>query len=80
MNLGAEKTTLLNYLSGRGPSRNLEKHGEVYVNGKDRNKVDFSGISAYVQQDDVLFQTMTVREWIDFAAKMKIPPTTNYKW
>ena len=65
-------------MSGRDPSLNLEKHGEVYVNGKDRSKVDFSGISAYVQQDDVLFQTMTVREWIDFAAKMKLP-TTNYQ-
>jgi ABC-type multidrug transport system ATPase subunit len=44
------------------------------VNG--RNKGEFgsgySQLSAYVQQDDVLFQTMTVRECFEFAAKLKL--------
>jgi hypothetical protein len=31
--LGAGKTTLLNFLSGRDISKNLEKTGEILVNG-----------------------------------------------
>ena len=53
---GAGKTTLLNFLSGRDPSRNLEKHGEVLINGVDRDKLNYKKYVAYVQQDDVLSQ------------------------
>jgi ABC-type multidrug transport system ATPase subunit len=54
--VGAGKTTLLNFLSGREISKNLEKLGNIYVNGKNRNSIrGFSAISAYVQQDDILF-------------------------
>jgi len=35
----------------------------------------FSALSAYVQQDDILFQTMTVRECLEFAAKLKYKGT-----
>mmetsp|Transcript_9658 Transcript_9658/g.10821 ORF Transcript_9658/g.10821 Transcript_9658/m.10821 type:complete len:94 (+) Transcript_9658:311-592(+) len=59
---GAGKTTLLNFLSGKDPSKNLIKQGEVLANGIDRNNIDFSKYLAYVQQDDVLFQSLTVRE------------------
>jgi ABC-type multidrug transport system ATPase subunit len=53
---GAGKTTLLNYLSGRLISQNLEKKGEIFVNGVNREEVrGFSSYSAYVQQDDILF-------------------------
>ena len=76
--LGSGKTTLLNFLSGKDPSRNLEKRGEVLVNGVDRHKIDFGKYVGYVQQEDILFQTLTVREWLEFAAKMKLPPKSNY--
>lgn len=47
---GAGKTTLLNYLSGRDISKNLQRVGEVSVNGVDRDMVEnFSAFSAYVQ-------------------------------
>ena len=53
---GAGKTTLLNYLSGRLISKGLSKSGEVLVNGVNRNEIrGFATISAYVQQDDILF-------------------------
>jgi len=39
----------------------------------------FSALSAYVQQDDILFQTMTVRECLEFAAKLKLKGTYNDK-
>jgi ABC-type multidrug transport system ATPase subunit len=54
--IGAGKTTLLNFLSGREISQNLLKTGKIYVNGIDRDKMKgFSALSAYVQQDDILF-------------------------
>lgn len=59
---GAGKTTLLNYLAGRDPSKNLKKTGLVEVNGVDRNKIDYSSYVAYVQQEDILMQSMTVKE------------------
>jgi len=59
---GAGKTTLLNFLSCRDPSKNLDKTEEVLVNGIPRDRVDFRKYVAYVQQDDILLQSLTVRE------------------
>lgn len=65
---------MLNYLSGREISKNLDKKGFVKLNGVEKDKIkNFSSYSAYVQQDDILFQTMTVRECLEFAAKLKLP-------
>lgn len=73
---GAGKTTLLNYLSGRDIAKNLNRTGQVSVNGVDRKDVaNFSAFSAFVQQDDILFQTMTVKECLTFAARLKLPGT-----
>ena len=78
--IGAGKTTLLNYLSGREISTNLVKKGEIKVNGIDKEQIqNFSAISAYVQQDDILFQTMSVRECLEFAAKLKLSGTLPEK-
>jgi ATP-binding cassette subfamily G (WHITE) protein 2 len=76
-NIGAGKTTLLNYLSGRQISQNLDKKGKIFINGVERGQMggNFSALSAYVQQDDILFQTMTVRECLEFAAKLKLKGT-----
>ncbi len=76
-NIGAGKTTLLNYLSGRQISQNLDKKGKIFINGVERSQMggNFSALSAYVQQDDILFQTMTVRECLEFAAKLKLKGT-----
>jgi len=76
---GAGKTTLLNFLSGKDPSKNLKKTGDVLVNGENRNDIDFNKYIGYVQQDDVLIQSMTVREWLTFAAKLKLHPSLNYE-
>lgn len=47
---GAGKTTLLNYLSGRDIAKNLNRSGEVTVNGVNRDEVaNFSAFSAFVQ-------------------------------
>jgi len=77
---GAGKTTLLNFLSGREISNNLEQTGEITINGADKKKVaNYSAFSAFVQQDDILFQTMSVRECLEFAARLKLPGTEDEK-
>ena len=77
---GAGKTTLLNYLSGRLISKGLIKEGIVKINGQNSDQVKgFQQFSAYVQQDDVLMQSMTVRECLLFAAKLKLPGTEQEK-
>lgn len=56
------------------------KKGKIYVNGVDRDRIKgFAAFSAYVQQDDILFQTMTVRECLEFAAKLKLKGTMDEK-
>jgi ATP-binding cassette subfamily G (WHITE) protein 2 len=47
--------------------------GKILINGKDRSRLPGSeALSCYVQQDDILFQTMTVRECLMFAAKLRL--------
>ena len=58
---GAGKTTLLNYLSGKMSSHNLVATGEVLYNGIPRRQLDTKSLIAYVQQDDVLFEALTVK-------------------
>jgi ABC-type multidrug transport system ATPase subunit len=54
--IGAGKTTLLNFLSGREISQNLVKTGKILANGVEKETIaNFSSLSAYVQQDDILF-------------------------
>ena len=77
--LGAGKTTLLNFLSDKDVSKNLKKTGQILVNGVDRKSINFAKFCAYVQQDDVLFQTLTVKECLTFAAKLKLPPRVNHE-
>jgi ATP-binding cassette subfamily G (WHITE) protein 2 len=80
--IGSGKTTFLNYLSGRivGLSTSLKMTGKVLVNGRDRDRLPGSeALSCYVQQDDILFQTMTVRECLTFAAKLKLKGSTEDK-
>jgi ATP-binding cassette subfamily G (WHITE) protein 2 len=67
-------------LSGREISNNLVKTGIIAANGVPKEQIPtFSALSCYVQQDDILFQTMTVRECLEFAAKLKLNGTWEYK-
>lgn len=44
------------------------------IKGDDRDSIDFTRFTAYVEQEDILLQTMTVRECLLFAARMKLNP------
>lgn len=71
---GAGKTTLLNTLSGRLlSSSGLRYTGSITDNGRSIVPRDLRRMAAYVRQDDVLLETLTVRETLYFAAKLKLP-------
>ena len=69
---GAGKTTLLNILSDRvtGAS-NTSLSGEVLANNQRISSFDYSSYMAYVMQDDLLMDTMTVRETLRFNAVLR---------
>jgi len=71
---GAGKTTLLNYLSNKMFPIDLHASGKTTINGIDRENLDFYKFTAFVQQDDILFETLTVEEILLFAASLKCSP------
>ncbi len=62
---GAGKTTLLNTLTYRSGA-NLVVSGSRTVNDVPVNQNTLASISAYVQQDDLFFGNLTVREHLIF--------------
>lgn len=70
---GAGKTTLLNIIGG-----NLRPScGQVRLNGEAATPEQISEISGFVHQDDCLLATMTVRETVLFAARMRLPASMS---
>lgn len=65
---GAGKTTLLNVLSNQN-MKGLQKSGAVYLNGKEVNNIQ--DYSAYVQQEDMFYGTLTCREHLKFQANLR---------
>jgi ABC-type glutathione transport system ATPase component len=61
LSLGAGKTTLLNYLSGKMFPQDLTAKGDTWVNDMKRDDIEFSRFTAFVQQDDILLDTMSVQ-------------------
>ncbi|MDE5586857.1 MAG: ATP-binding cassette domain-containing protein, partial [Bacilli bacterium] len=67
---GAGKTTLMNILSGYSrPSK-----GKVYVEGLDILKEEeyFKGKIAYVPQEEILDQTLTLYKSLEYSLKLRI--------
>ncbi|CAM1309466.1 wht-7 (predicted) [Pycnogonum litorale] len=67
---GAGKTTLLSVLTGRISSK-LEVDGRVTANEKPIGKSMIS-LSAYVQQDDLMFPVLTVREHLTIQSLLRM--------
>lgn len=69
---GCGKTTLLNVLAQRfGLSPGSKLYGEVRANNRIVNQADFGKFGAFVQQDDILIETMTPVEAFYFAGKLR---------
>lgn len=68
---GAGKTTLLDILAYNHYGGTVT--GTVTVNGKPRRRKEFTKLSCYVQQRDVLLSSATVREAVLTSALLKLP-------
>ena len=58
---GAGKTTFLSYISGKLFAKNLVGKGDILFNGVPKDKIDYYRFTAFVQQEDILLESMTVR-------------------
>lgn len=65
---GSGKSTLLNVLTHR-TAGDLKVSGHVSVNGKPVSGAEIAKMSAYVQQDDLFFGALTVREHLQFQVR-----------
>ncbi|EAS06409.2 ABC transporter family protein (macronuclear) [Tetrahymena thermophila SB210] len=70
---GAGKTSLLNVIAKRiQNSHNTELEGQIQINNRSYNYSQFNNLAGYVMQDDYLLPTLTVKEYFQFAADMKL--------
>ena len=70
---GSGKTTLLNTLSHRTATAGATTRGEILTNGQSIKWQHLRHLSAYVEQEDALIGSLTVRETMDFAARLALP-------
>jgi ABC-type multidrug transport system ATPase subunit len=66
---GSGKTALLNVLAGRA----LATKGSVLVDGASVSAPDYKNLTSFVEQEDTLVGCLTVRETLDFAARLSLP-------
>jgi ABC-type multidrug transport system ATPase subunit len=66
---GSGKTTLLNVLAHR-ENHNARLQGSTYVNGAEPSLATFRDLSCYVEQEDALIGSLTVKETLHFAARL----------
>lgn len=74
---GSGKTSLLDFLADRLSSGT--RLGTVYVNGTQRDEQTYKHIAKYVPQEDSLLGTSSVKETLDFAASLSLPPHVSVK-
>ncbi|KAH8789368.1 P-loop containing nucleoside triphosphate hydrolase protein [Hyaloscypha finlandica] len=67
---GCGKTTLLNVLARRDVSSGAKIDGSAVVNGNNPSLGAFRRLTSYVEQDDALIGSLTVRETMHFAARL----------
>lgn len=76
---GSGKTTLLNVLANRIAAAGAETTGEIMVNGQKASRALIQDFSAYVEQEDALIGSITVRETMIFAARLALPSNVSRK-
>ena len=74
---GSGKSTLLNVLAQRTAALNASVQANIYINGSPANPKTFRRISAYVEQEDALVGSLTVRETLNFAARLSLPSSVS---
>jgi len=68
---GAGKTTLMDVIAGRKTAGTIR--GDILVNGRPQEKVSFSRILGYVEQNDIHSPHATVEEALIFSAFLRQP-------
>lgn len=71
---GAGKTTLLNALADRiATNKRAKLDGQILMNDKvPVTQKLFGTVGVYVMQDDCIFQSLTVKEALTFAARLRL--------
>ncbi len=67
---GCGKTTLLNVLAHRDAASGARVEGVTLINGSSPSTGAFQRLSCYVEQEDALIGSLTVRETLHFAARL----------
>ncbi|KAJ9664695.1 hypothetical protein H2198_000041 [Neophaeococcomyces mojaviensis] len=74
---GCGKTTMLNALAHRLTSSKTKTTGTIQVNGQAASASKLSYIARYVEQEDALIGSLTVKESIYFSAQLALPSAIN---
>jgi ABC-type multidrug transport system ATPase subunit len=67
---GCGKTTLLNVLARRDATGGGKVDGATLVNGNNPSLSAFREMTSYVEQDDALIGSLTVKETMHFASRL----------
>lgn len=72
---GAGKTTVMTAMSGFDP----DVFGRVLLNGIDlhRNFDSLKNRIGFVPQQDIIYENLTLRDMLEYTAKLKMPPDTS---
>ena len=70
---GSGKSTLLNALANRPSGKGIETSGLLTFNRAVPDVKTIQKLSTYVEQEDNLIGSLSVRETIDFAARLSFP-------
>ncbi|KAK2763092.1 hypothetical protein FQN54_009726 [Arachnomyces sp. PD_36] len=76
---GCGKTTLLNALAQRPAATGAKVSGDTLIDGTKIDQELFKRITTYVEQEDSLIGSLTVRETLHFAAQLSLPRTISKK-
>ncbi|KAM0687727.1 hypothetical protein COBT_001031 [Conglomerata obtusa] len=68
---GCGKTTFMSCLAGRVPSGSITK-GSITLGGSDRDVRKWMKSIGFVDQDDVIFEILTVNETLNYAASFRL--------
>ncbi|XPS99179.1 hypothetical protein M3J09_008359 [Ascochyta lentis] len=74
---GSGKTTLLNVLAHRAATANASIQQMLAINGAPTSLASFRKFSSYVEQEDALIGSLTVRETLHFAAQLALPSSVS---
>ncbi|KAK4896511.1 hypothetical protein LTR49_028126 [Elasticomyces elasticus] len=76
---GSGKSSLLKALSRRPGAMKCEAEAGFFINGVRADSRYIRQVSGYVDQDDALVGSLTVRETLDFSARLSLPKDIDTK-